>query len=113
MLFSRKAWLPAVGALIALGCSDGGTTGTTGTGGSGGATASSSTTATASATTGTGGGTTSSSAGTGGSIAYVPSGFACSGAMPSLKNDVVPITSASCTTGPSCHVALHTAGGVN
>ena len=111
MVFLRNAWLPAVPALAALiaplllACSNGGTSGT---GGTGGAATSSST----SATVGSGGATTTSSTsgGTGGSIAYVPSGYACSGKMPSLANDVVPITTGSCASGPSCHVALHTAG---
>jgi hypothetical protein len=118
MLSLRKAWLP--GALLVAIASACGNGGTTGTGGSGGAAASSSTgaTATSAASTGGAGGagattTTSTTGSTGGSISYVPSGFACSGKTPSLANDVVPITSASCTTGPSCHVALHTAGGVN
>jgi hypothetical protein len=115
MHFLRKASLPAVSALTAvaaLACGNG----ETGIGGSGGAAASSTTTTTV-ASTGSGGaggaGTTTSTTGTGGSISYVPSGYACSSKKPSLANDVVPITTASCTTGPSCHVALHTSAGVN
>ena len=128
MLFVRKAWLSAVGAVIALaafGCGNGGT-GTSSASGAGGAgvgggAASSTVTSSASSTSssiaggGMGGGapnpTTTTSSGS--SIVYAPSGFACSGSMPSLAHDVVPITSASCTNGAACHAALHTANGVN
>jgi len=117
MLFLREAWLPAIGAVIALfapACGDGGTAGTAGTGMGGSASTSSSVIATTGTATGGGGGgaTTGSTSSAGGSIAYAPSGYACSGKTPSLTHDVVAITSGSCTNGPSCHAALHTANGV-
>lgn len=118
MAFLCRAWLPALGALVALyplACSGGDTSTAAGTGGAtSSSTAPATTGATTTATTATAGsgGTDGGPTGSGGGMAYVPSGFVCSGKTPSLSNDVVPITSASCTNGASCHVALHTANGL-
>jgi hypothetical protein len=84
--------LAAAAAIAAVGCNDGASTvSTTGAGGTGGA-------ATAS--------------GTGGVPPFVPTGFACSGATPTLSNDVLPITTANCTGVDGCHLQMHIAGGV-
>ena len=97
----RIAWLVATGTIVALGCGGGGSGNTggggaattaTGAGGDGGAT-----------TTTT---TTSTGTGTGGSTPLDPSGFACSGATPSLSVDVLTITTQSCATGTGCHAAM-------
>jgi hypothetical protein len=111
MILRRMTWLVGAGTVLAIGCGNGGsgntgghggTTTTSALGGSGGASSSSSSTSSSSSGTG----------GTGGGIVVDPSGFTCSGATPSLANDVVPITAASCTMGASCHLAAKTANGV-
>ncbi|MFT3766071.1 MAG: hypothetical protein QM820_11225 [Minicystis sp.] len=113
MALIRMAWLVAAGVVLAIGCGDGGSGTTAGTGG--GTTASSS----SSAGGGSGGSTTtttnsSTATGTGGGgPVYEPSGFSCSGANPSLANDIVPnITTPSCASKEGCHIAMHAAGGV-
>jgi hypothetical protein len=94
MSLVRRAWVLAAGAaIVALGCGDE-TLSTTG-GSSNGA--------------GAGG---SASNGTGGAPAFVPTGFSCSGATPTLSNDVLPITTANCTGVDGCHLQMHIAGGV-
>lgn len=92
-------------SLIALGCG-GDHAGTGGSGGSGGSTTSS----TGSPTTTTSSTTSSTSTG---SVVLDPSGFSCSGATPSLSNDIVPnITTPNCSGSDGCHLAMHSAPGV-
>lgn len=100
-------WLVTLGMALSIGC--GGGSGNTG--GSGGAAQSSTsvggaggagggTTTTSSTTTTTGSTTTST-------LTFDPSGFTCSGATPSLANDIVPtIAVKSCASGMGCHAAM-------
>jgi hypothetical protein len=114
MTLRRMAWLVGAGTLLVIGCvgPTGVMVGTGGAGGHGGG----ATTASDGGGGGTGGAssssTASSSSGTGGSAPVEPSGFTCSGASPSLSNDVVPITAANCSVGTGCHVAAKTANGL-
>lgn len=112
MTFRGMAWYVAAGMIIAIGCGGGGSestggggaTTTSSAGGSGGDTTTTTTTTTTS--------TTTSTSGTGGSTPLEPSGFSCTGATPSLANDVVPITTMSCAKGSGCHVAAKSAPGM-
>ncbi len=106
---TRLAFILPLATLAALlGCGEG-TPDTTGSGGSGAT--SSGTTSSASATSTTS--TTSTGTTTTTKPSYEPSGFSCSGASPSLANDIVPTLAApSCASMTGCHVALKTASGV-
>jgi hypothetical protein len=97
MSFVRRAGLACIAAVLISGCGSSGTGVTTGSGGS--ATVSSMVSST-------------TSTGTGGSApALEPSGFSCSGKMPSLTNDVIPITSENCATTSACHSAMQSSSG--
>jgi hypothetical protein len=105
MTLARSTSLLGVVALIALGCGNEGS----GSGGSGGGSTSSGVTSSTSTTTSP---DTTSSTSTG-SVVIEPSGFSCSGASPSLTNDIVPnITTPNCSGSDGCHVAMHSAPGV-
>src|SRR5262249_39590911 len=82
-----------------LGCSGGGATGTSGggTGGTGGTPTTTTTTPTSSSSSG--------------GEPVVPSGFSCSGASPSLAQDVVPITTSNCSE-TQCHLAMQSGSGI-
>ena len=108
MTFTRMAWIIPAGAILAMACGSGGTGTTGGAGGTGGT---SSTTSSSGSTVGSTTSSSTSSTGTGGSPSYEPSGHTCSGATPSLADDIVPIAIASCSEGPGCHKAVATAAG--
>ncbi|APR74763.1 Chitinase [Minicystis rosea] len=93
-----------------MACGDGGAGATGGAGGTSSTTSGSTTSSSGSATTSSST-TSTTSTGTGGSPSYEPTGLSCSGAMPSLTNDIVPITTANCSEGAGCHKAAATANG--
>src|SRR5262245_22849701 len=97
MSLARWAWVLLAGAIVvAVGCDEDAITGATGPGGTGANGA------------GAGGMASSSS----GPPVIVPSGFSCSGATPTLSNEVVPITTQSCSGVDGCHLSMHSPAGV-
>lgn len=114
MRLVKLTWIIALGLSTAAACSSGGnpagsstttttaaTTTATGTGGQGGGGAGG-----AGGTAGAGGAPVTTGAGGSGA-----GHFACSGASPSLENDVVPITAVHCGAADGCHKPLKTAAG--
>lgn len=108
MRFVGWPGLASTAVVLASGCAGGGAGGA---GGSSVAASSASSSSATTTTTGAGGSGTGAGTGTGGS-GFQPSGFSCSGNMPSLANDVVPITSANCATSVSCHLAMQSSSGL-
>jgi hypothetical protein len=109
MSFGRWTFLVGTAVLLGIGCGDGASG--TGGGGSGGqVTTTSTVSSTSSTSTSSSTSSTSTTSGTGGTVD--PSGFSCTGAAPSLANDIVPITTPKCSAQEGCHLAMHTAFGV-